>query len=161
MKEKELLKRALCAYLPWKLKLKSINDGSINTMVGIGPTVVDLKGCVTTFPIELFKPIFRPWSSLTEYQNDLGLTPLIHLAEMYLPIERELGEFYTANGYVMTYGGITFGYNHEDGFYLSDPSYHGLINQLKMFEKLIEWHYNAYNLPENLVIYREQSLIKE
>lgn len=94
-------------------------------------------------------PLLRPLSDLTKTikVNGEEFVPLVELAKIALPTEYELGDFWVLNGYVGSYGGLTFGYTHE-GFYISDRSFHEQCNQLVLFKKLYEWHFDIYGLIE-------------
>lgn len=143
------LKKALCYGVAHGLKCRDYDEGLIYVI-----TPRNLEDALDGNGV----PIFRNWSDLMEEITHKGafLTPLIELAKIYLPSEAEIHEFYIANGYAHSCSGLVFGYESDSGFYVNDKTFHEQENQIKLFEKLREWHFNVDNVPNDLCIYESE-----
>lgn len=117
----------LSAYLPYGLKITSIHK--LHSGTGIG----SIKHILTT-KSKLYKPILRPLSDLTK--------EIEHNGERFVPIERlaclydfELSDRYFIRMYI-------------DGGYTTSL----LELPYILVQKLLEWHFNVFNLPEDLYV---------
>lgn len=114
-----------------------------------------------------FKPLLHSIDKLTQPILESGLIPIVELAKMFYP-NFELKKVYSnATAYICDEFLGFFGYNYKIQSFvckkytsmanngeMKDVS----INQIELFEKLKEWHFNIYDLPEEMYI--EKSTFK-
>jgi len=118
---------------------------------------IKLIGDNVNFFLLYGKPILRPLSDLTKSCLENGKTPIIELMDESFNTNWAKTEYiYTDSGknewwVAFKSQNSCFGYNLEkQGFYSING--HGkdlyVHNQLQLFEKLFEWHFDIYGLIE-------------
>lgn len=140
---KELLFKALCGYLPYKLKLKALKRryrayNGCRTLTEIfelysvsnswNPDVfIGIDGPVGFYNIDDFKPLLLPLSHLTE--------EIEHNGERFVPVEK-----------------LKWMFDLEDLDHHLVIEFETKITMLKncmdIIEKLFEWHFDVYGLIE-------------
>ena len=165
--ETQLTIKHLAAYLPYGLK--AVNE--------IRNFTVEIKGLQTDndvihnlgkSPIKFIKPIIRPLSDLTKEieVNGEKFVPIIYLAKIQYPnvdfqiIENEcvgrlncgvVLEFYIEDEipFYKEFHNNIFGQTKGNDF---DDMFLANIKPSEIREKLLEWHFNVFNLPENVFV---------
>ena len=145
----------LAPYLPFKLKIKSIIDGSIvelfslaehqytvrgNINLNNGTTTkefmfIDFVNYINLASPKNFKPILRDLSDLTK--------EIEHNGERFYPFRKLLTERDCDAEY-------DFIAALEDDYASMDEKIR--FAPYSIFSKLLEWHFNVFNLPEHLFI---------
>jgi hypothetical protein len=153
---KELTLEQWCAYLPYKLKvIHARKKGNIQNTTELTPsdfTWLKNQGYV--------KPILRPLSDLTKEieVNGEKFVPIVELAKIaenrFLKTIKILKN---ESGYFLGFIGVdeqrfSFAYFHKTkSFLLHSSIIRNSVypaNQLEMFNKLYEWHFDIHNLIE-------------
>lgn len=125
----------------------------------VKPTIFYRKDEITTGSdyISFFKPICRPLSDLIkpiEHKGEI-FVPMVELAKIEGTYDDNDEEYVEANynRFVISTGIMEFIYNHNDkSFHLSIGTQSvGVKNQLLLFQKLIEWHFNLMDEGEEFV----------
>ena len=165
--ETQLTIKHLAAYLPYGLK--AVNE--------IRNFTVEIKGLQTDndvihnlgkSPIKFIKPILRTLSDLTKEieVNGEKFVPIIYLAKIQYPnvdfqiIENEcvgrlncgvVLEFYIEDEipFYKEFHNNIFGQTKGNDF---DDMFLANIKPSEIREKLLEWHFNLFDLPENLFV---------
>ena len=151
-------------YLPYELKM------SVNSELYPNPVLIGLKsiyaymsyyGTGLAFEINKTKPYLRPLSDLVEEieHNGEGLTPLHRLFEMipknnYIDYKGEcnIPKYQIDDGwnhcisYTDNIQEVCLSYGCESFWLMVDADVCLLDNQLGMFEKLFEWHFDVFGL---------------
>lgn len=166
MKIEKLELRHLAGYLPYGLKALCVRTNEIRTVTLLHFTY-DLKTVGHNHLIyeglllEKHKPILRPLSDLTK-EIEVNWEKFVPM-ELLLDIETKHN--WSNSDYLECQSGqnewwvklkdknpsYIFGYNSIMGFYLlnqfSEKQF--VRNQLELFEKLYEWHFDIHGLIEN------------
>lgn len=134
--EKQKLKH-LAPYLPYGLKIKGNTNGDVEILSMLSDTSVNIKGRGTSYgmwaEIADVKPILRPLSYLTKEieHNGEKFVPYKYLKENYLSYNK---------------------YNYN-WFKNKTNLVNIKILPYDIIQKLLEWHFDVYNLiPQNLAI---------
>ena len=125
----------LAAHLPWGVKGISSQwqSNEIQTLTGVY-SFCDVLTDKDEYCMEYFKPILHPLTSLTK--------PITHKGEIFVPIEK-LKEIYP---------------NIDNARYLLKNDYWLTKNladsiiEYCIIEKLLEWHFNVFNLPSDCFV---------
>lgn len=136
----------LAPYLPYQLKVQSVNHFETYEVEGLKQTSVQLLDM--TYDTDYFdlKPILRPLSDLTKEIDGLGI-PLFELLKM------QYKEFTTAKmneNYAWKFKDLKNGFNVTDKnniIYLSIDKDIRLC-QKWILDKLFEWHFDVFGLIE-------------
>lgn len=151
----------IAPYLPYNLRVSKLH--TMHTRVGIG----SINHILTTKK-DTYKPFLRPLSSLTkEIEVDgRSFIPIIELARLengggifeyqieklfILDFGGSIGLYYTSSAGLVEFSydpllmTFTMMLRHKDESYKCDL----IVNhQLKMFQKLFEWHFDVFGLIE-------------
>ena len=166
-RELKLELKHLAPYLPYGLKLYTKGSGNeyIRTLAGLSDKGVSVYSktdpVASDQKINLYKPILKPISNLDGGQ----LIELFEIAykQVYKTVDETLNNFHfhgwdddnfglVVNDDTFTYGfsmdfegqqDFRFSYKHINAEY---PNSMLMINKLELFEKLIEWHFDVFNL---------------
>ncbi|QWT88135.1 hypothetical protein KBP46_10035 [Chryseobacterium sp. PCH239] len=159
MNKDELLK-IYSAYLPYDLEFEAFGRrGKINE-IQLKPDFVlglDIDSHVRHFYPDSGLPILYDLSYLTKEIEHEGkkITPIVELAKLGTG-EQECG---VTNGNLGTC--YVNAKNEKKGFFIYHPEGYFIWqvgknaepmivkNQLKLFQKLLEWHFNIFSLPES------------
>ena len=169
--ETQLTIKHLAAYFPYGLKILRPDNKTILEMVGIiGSSIVFHEESGDTFGFigKHNKPILRPLSDLTKEieVNGEKFVPIIYLAKIQYPnvdfqiIENEcvgrlncgvVLEFYIEDEipFYKEFHNNIFGQTKGNDF---DDMFLANIKPSEIREKLLEWHFNVFNLPENVFV---------
>jgi hypothetical protein len=136
MKPTKLELKHLAAYLPYELSgIIKANNSEMNKKIKL-----DLRTCAVLFDFDSkfnFKPILRPLSDVTKEIEING--------EKFVPIE------VLANIAIEKLPKAMYERAKKDILeYIKSGNL--LMLPYKIIEKLISWHFNVFNLPENLFI---------
>jgi len=169
------LELTLCEMLPYGLNINF--DNKINgVLVGYDSTnLFDLKvleefdnntTIYKSWCINDTKPLLHSLDKLTEPIIEGGLIPIFELAKLAIGKEcklkdvyvEESGVIYTVDLNCKSHTIIKFHYATDcNSFYLTRNGKSSFVNnQLELFEKLKEWHFNLNDLPSEMYI--EKSL---
>jgi len=157
--ETHLTIKHLAPYLPYGLKGSWTETFEIEKLIGFCEDEVITN--VEQFPLKDFKPILRPLSDLIEEieHNGEKFIPLIKLFDI------SVGHNWSSTNYLGCILGVNefwlqlkdkkpsfaFGYNWENEmfYYLTKENYYlKVYNQLGLFNKLFEWHFDVFGLIE-------------
>lgn len=132
MTKEELLK-IYSAYLPHKTKIGFEGDELIHDFVGLDTTnegvqLISPFGDFGRSNIESCKPVL--------YSMDILTKPITHNGETFVPFDRI--EIYKGSGVN----------------YLLTQIYSGMVEKI-VWDILLEWHFNIFNLPETEFIKKE------
>ena len=147
--------KTLAPYLPYGLKIRYIerNETHIFNSYNIDAVCSEQNH---------LKPILRPLSDLTKEieVNGEKFVPIVELSKIAYS-ERKIKAF-SKNGVIYNHlvGFVDFDYNPEQFSFVSRHynkemnciGNFNVPNQLLLFNKLFEWHFNVLNLPENLYV---------
>jgi len=174
MTNERKLELTLCGMLPYGLQMmvgeNDDREGSFTTLNGYYFTqknVLTLQTPIGSFYEHELKPLLHSLDKLTEPILEGGLIPIVELFRLVF------GGF---GGYTISQPArmiriedstnklemnIGVGYDKELCFWISSINQEGndwnpSHNQLQLFEKLKEWHFNIYDLPSEMYI--EKSL---
>jgi len=152
------LELTLCNLLPYSLIGKSERGsrfilGYSSNMRGTGLE----SRSIDTFLNEKYKPIVHSLSKLTEPILENGEIPIVELFKIAFP-DFEKYDLFKTKGVVIRkhlVGYLEFEFDAERSCFKSTHyndkivviGYFGVPNQLQLFEKLKEWHFNIYDLP--------------
>jgi len=147
----------LASYLPYKLKIKrgernlvmNTGQGSSTHWVGISAVIKWYNSDMISKPI----PILRPLSDITKPCLDGGLIPIVELVKITMGVDsikvKKL-EINKDGAFILFNDDFVFAYCIEKSFGMYD--FNGKIYtpafQLRLFEKLFEWHFDIYGLIE-------------
>ena len=152
------------AYLPYGLNTKY----DLHDVVGGGHIFRDklLTTDNIQFVLDYCKPILRPLSDLTK-EIEVGgkrFVPIVELAKIengwddscsilryYFNEGITVKSFYVVD-YISDELEWRFGIKQDMTMFLFCNDNIHTFNQFKLFEKLFEWHFNVFNLPEDLWI---------
>ena len=158
----------LAMSLPYGLMFKNLNENTNEQLSGVDtylvanwslPLYPNGTICVyssidhsSIWSINEVKPIIHPLSDLTKEIEHKGekFVPMVELAKIEGTYDDNDEEYVEANykGFVISTGIMEFIYNHNDkSFHLSIGMQSiGVKNQLLLFQKLIEWHFDIADL---------------
>ncbi|MGM1427938.1 hypothetical protein ACS126_01680 [Sphingobacterium lactis] len=132
--------KELAPYLPYKLKVKTRVGDKILEMMSLSTVTHKGQICIETYDGTFgdmwFKPLLRPLSSLTE--------EIEHNGERFVPKDRLRkisGAFEPEEEFKNT-----FTIHMVDGFVTGFSALCMHVNQLELFNKLHEWHFDTANL---------------
>lgn len=145
--EEKLTIKHLAPYLPYGLKAENTDSSNeegkewmgIKTIIGMHDETVmqSLNNFpyIIRFHVSKIKPILRPLSDLTKEieVNGERFVPIIHLKKLF---NLRMYQFMDNKIYSLNYGVFID--------YTQLP--------YNVIQKLIEWHFNVFNLPENLYV---------
>ena len=154
----------LKGYLPYRLRFRHIDKEELGGAFSQEAILETLSKECATFensfysPCDKFfddenveiKPILRPLSDLTKEIeiNGFKFIPLIKLAKKYAD-----SSGYNYDIKIFRNKCFCFSKSSEVEFYFTgvDFKFHGKVvsNQLNLFEKLYEWHFDVYDLIHN------------
>lgn len=156
MENKQKLERTLCGMLPYWLQIKTGN--SIRTMVSQMPNEYFSNGGSTNKEIAINNvlnrfghlPLLHSMDKLTKPILEGGLIPIVELAKMsWANIDWEVGKDCAKNE---VHGCHFILHKLDSSFSCGDGKHWAVNNQLELFEKLKEWHFNLYGLPKEQYI---------
>lgn len=168
----ELTIKHLAAYLPYGVKIITPNDYSFYgvktdakalVLDGLKDKSLNFYGMGGFYPIKHFKPILRPLSDLTKEieHNGEKFVPLVELAKIVgLDITKfDLSETAIAYGLRCNIENDddddkykVLGFDIFNGFgihYRPSKSWGIVPNQVELWPKLYEWHFDIFGLIEN------------
>lgn len=106
-------------------------DATVAIVDGFKGDSISFKGMGGFYPIKHFKPILHPLSNLTK--------EITHNGETFVPIEKLSWEYYDGELGLLT--NCVYGENPRTTV--------NVIDYLGDLEKLLEWHFDIFNLIEN------------
>lgn len=156
----------LAPYLPYGLKGWAYSEIRFNNLsyIDVGEFSLSIGNVSDMLDQSLFcgcKPILRPLSDLTKEieVNGERFIPILDLAKLHQSDFRSMNPYSTNHCHACTNGSLhRFGYNiNKKSFFLyfdgEEDGFCGLSNQIEMFQKLFEWHFDVFGLiKENLAI---------
>lgn len=160
MKTQEELLKIYCAYLPYNLEVEIIENplkGNIETLNGIpysGVVHLDNSGMFgfTKREFSQVKPILYSMDMLTKEITHKGETfvPIVKLLQIAFPNQKgRYAETEFEEGYPKAWFRVDAGKDFK--IYPND-----LLNErFWVVQKLLEWHFNVFNLSENEYIKKE------
>jgi len=154
----------IAGYFPYKLKCIYVNtkveliliDTTVNASEGASIALYHHIGRSMHYcGLTSFKPILRPLSDLTrEIEHNGGkFMPIVELAKIGIPykIDAVLFTEVIEDTYALHYESkdeeYVFGFD-KDGFYHKCVMPLHALNQLQLFQKLYEWHFDIHGLIE-------------
>lgn len=160
----ELELKHVAAYLPYNVYAFNVDQDTLtDKIIGLFQNTLDFENwSPLNSDIKNYKLILRSLSDLTKEieVNGEKFVPLVKLAEISISSDTEI-EFICDNNYSNLRFGIKilvnneicyFFFMHETiSFYYSDKNntLKCVHNQYEMFQKLLSWHFDLFNLIKN------------
>jgi hypothetical protein len=158
----------IVGYLPYTLKMLCDCNGNQCEWVGSNNKTKDSSTWILAHPftyekLELFKPILRPLSDLIKPCLTNGDVPIVELAKLAgcstdrkykVPYKKtvQIGDGISDNYcvcFIKDKDIITFQYTNDYGFEcIDDTDISSVGNQVALFDKLNEWHFDYRGLIE-------------
>lgn len=153
----------LAGYLPYGLQVIGKTHKEMWTLEGLNISeTCELGGSSYRSDINEILPILRPLSDLTKEieHNGEKFVPLLELAKIAFPKNRPFDDFHIKNNYVKldkwSHQGYSFHFDIKEISFDCRVDYNEktwrtncyVPNQLKLIQKLYEWHFDIHGLIE-------------